>query len=127
MPGIADPGASIAAEAIAAGIAVFPIPGANAALSALVASGLNAEHFTFHGFLPSQEGPRRSTLEALRASATGDPATHIFYETPHRIIAALADIVATVLPRQRLVLSPAKSPSCTKSSSAAKQPKSSPY
>ena len=68
MPGIADPGASIAAEAIAAGIPVFPIPGANAALSALIASGLNADNFTFHGFLPSKEGQRRSVLEALRAT-----------------------------------------------------------
>jgi 16S rRNA C1402 (ribose-2'-O) methylase RsmI len=66
MPGIADPGATIAAVAIAAGIAVYPIPGANAALTALIASGLNAERFTFHGFLPSKEGQRRTTLEALR-------------------------------------------------------------
>jgi 16S rRNA (cytidine1402-2'-O)-methyltransferase len=104
MPGIADPGASIAAEAIAAGISVFPIPGANAALSALVASGLNAERFTFHGFLPSKEGQRRSTLEGLRSAASSDTATHIFYETPHRIIGALEDVVATFGPQQRIVL-----------------------
>ena len=104
MPGIADPGASIAAEAIAAGIAVYPIPGANAALSALVASGLNAERFTFHGFLPSKEGQRRSILEALRAAASAETATHIFYETPHRILGALEDIVATFGPQQRVVL-----------------------
>ena len=104
MPGIADPGASIAAEAIAAGIAVYPIPGANAALSALVASGLNAERFTFHGFLPSKEGQRRSILEALRAAASAETATHIFYETPHRILGALEDIVATFGPQQRIVL-----------------------
>jgi 16S rRNA (cytidine1402-2'-O)-methyltransferase len=104
MPGIADPGAAIAAEAIAAGVAVFPIPGANAALSALVASGLNAERFTFHGFLPSKEGQRRSVLEALRAAASDATATHIFYETPHRILGALEDVVATFGPQQRLVL-----------------------
>ena len=104
MPGIADPGASIAAEAIAAGVAVFPIPGANAALSALVASGLNAERFTFHGFLPSKEGQRRSVLEALRAAARDETATHIFYETPHRILGALEDVVATFGAQQRLVL-----------------------
>ena len=104
MPGIADPGASIAAEAIAAGIAVYPIPGANAALSALVASGLNAERFTFHGFLPSKEGQRRSFLEALRAAASAEIATHIFYETPHRIVGALEDVVATFGPQQRIVL-----------------------
>jgi 16S rRNA (cytidine1402-2'-O)-methyltransferase len=104
MPGIADPGASIASEAIAAGIAVYPIPGANAALSALVASGLNAERFTFHGFLPSKEGQRRSVLETLRAVPSAEVATHIFYETPHRILGALEDIVATFGPQQRIVL-----------------------
>ena len=102
MPGIADPGATLAAEAIAAGIDVFPIPGANAALSALIASGLNAERFAFHGFLPSKEGQRRSTLEALRA--TTDTTTAIFYETPHRILDALTDIVAALGPTQRIVL-----------------------
>jgi 16S rRNA (cytidine1402-2'-O)-methyltransferase len=104
MPGIADPGASIAAEAIAAGVSVFPIPGANAALSALVASGLNAERFTFHGFLPSKEGQRRSTLEALRSAASEETATHIFYETPHRIVGALEDVVATFGAQQKIVL-----------------------
>jgi 16S rRNA (cytidine1402-2'-O)-methyltransferase len=106
MPGIADPGATIAAEAIAAGITVYPIPGANAALSALIASGLNAERFAFHGFLPSKEGQRRTTLEALRTAITNspEPATHIVYETPHRIVDALADIVDLFGPNQRLVL-----------------------
>jgi 16S rRNA (cytidine1402-2'-O)-methyltransferase len=114
MPGIADPGATIAAEAIAAGITVYPIPGANAALSALIASGLNAERFAFHGFLPSKEGQRRTTLEALAHSrvphasilrpGSEAPTTHIFYETPHRILDALADIVDLFGPAQRLVL-----------------------
>ena len=79
-PGIADPGGAIAAAAIAAGIQVFPIPGANAAISALIASGLPAESFTFHGFLPSKSGERRTFLESLRPIAT-----HIFYESPHRV------------------------------------------
>ena len=55
-PGIADPGGQIAAAAIAAGVAVFPVPGANAAISALIASGLGTERFTFHGFLPAKAG-----------------------------------------------------------------------
>jgi 16S rRNA (cytidine1402-2'-O)-methyltransferase len=104
MPGIADPGATIAAEAIAAGVPVFPIPGANAALSALIASGLSAERFTFHGFLPSREGQRRSVLESLQTQTTDEATTHIFYETPHRIIDALADIVAIFGPHQRIAL-----------------------
>jgi 16S rRNA (cytidine1402-2'-O)-methyltransferase len=132
MPGIADPGATIAAEAIAASITVYPIPGANAALSALIASGLNAERFAFHGFLPSKEGQRRTTLESLRDglyprstnqvpqgfslgshnpaekmggfSPGGSPTTHIFYETPHRIVDALADIVDLFGSHQRIAL-----------------------
>ncbi len=114
MPGIADPGATIAAEAIAAGVTVYPIPGANAALSALIASGLAAEDFAFHGFLPSKEGQRRTVLEALAHNRVprvptlgpGNEATttHIFYETPHRILDALADIAAVFGPAQRIVL-----------------------
>ena len=104
MPGISDPGATIAAEAIAAGVTVYPIPGANAALSALIASGLTAESFTFHGFLPSKEGQRRSVLEALRDEARDHTTTAIFYETPHRIVEALADIVAIFGAHQRIVL-----------------------
>ena len=104
MPGIADPGATIAADAIAAGIDVFPIPGANAALSALIASGLPSEHFSFHGFLPAKEGQRRSALETLRAAMTEAATTHIVYETPHRVIDALADVIVVFGPEQRIVL-----------------------
>jgi len=104
-PGIADPGAVLAREAIDAGIAVFPIPGANAAISALVASGLSGERFAFHGFLPSKEGARRTTLEALRDSLThSEPTTHIFYETPHRVVGALEDVVLTFGAAHRVVL-----------------------
>ena len=104
MPGISDPGATIAAEAIAAGVTVYPIPGANAALSAVIASGLPAESFTFHGFLPSKEGQRRSVLEELRAEPSDRTTTAIFYETPHRIVDALADIVSIFGAQQRIVL-----------------------
>jgi 16S rRNA (cytidine1402-2'-O)-methyltransferase len=108
-PGIADPGVAIVAAAIAAGITVYPIPGANAALSALIASGLSTERFTFRGFLPSKAGQRRSALEHLRDELRNSPSddtapTHIFYETPHRILDALADIAATFGPAHRIVL-----------------------
>lgn len=102
MPGIADPGAAVSAEAIRAGVAVIPIPGANAALSALIASGFSTETFTFHGFLPSKQGARRSALEHLKKTAgTG---THIFYETPHRILEALTEVASVFGPQQRVVL-----------------------
>jgi 16S rRNA (cytidine1402-2'-O)-methyltransferase len=104
-PGIADPGAVLAAQAIAAGVSVFPIPGSNAALSALVASGLPAESFMFHGFLPAREGARRSVLEGLRDSLPHmEHATHIFYETPHRILETLGEVVAVFGAEQRIAL-----------------------
>jgi 16S rRNA (cytidine1402-2'-O)-methyltransferase len=93
-PGIADPGGQIAAAAIAAGIPVFPVPGANAAISALIASGLAGEVFIFHGFLPAKEGQRRTALEALRLSNGENMGTLIFYEAPHRILDTLSDVEA---------------------------------
>jgi 16S rRNA (cytidine1402-2'-O)-methyltransferase len=99
-PGIADPGSQLAKAAIEAGVAVYPIPGANAAISALIASGLAAESFTFHGFLPSKQGQRRSVLEALPRGG----ATHVFYETPHRILEALEDVMAVFGDAQPVVV-----------------------
>jgi 16S rRNA (cytidine1402-2'-O)-methyltransferase len=99
-PGIADPGSQIAVAAIAAGINVFPIPGANAAISALIASGISSERFTFHGFLPAKAGQRKTALEQIPR----DSATHIFYEAPHRIVDTLADIEATFGAAQPVVL-----------------------
>lgn len=93
MPGISDPGSWLAAAAIEAGIPVFPIPGANAALSALVASGLPTGEFHFLGFLPEKAGARRTRIEVL--AAAGDEAgTLVFYEAPHRILDTLADFEA---------------------------------
>ena len=89
-PGIADPGGQIAAAAIAAGVDVFPVPGANAAVSALIASGLPTERFTFHGFLPAKAGARKTALEELARGGV----THVFYEAPHRIVETLADVAA---------------------------------
>jgi 16S rRNA (cytidine1402-2'-O)-methyltransferase len=105
-PGISDPGAWLVAEAIAAGVPVVPIPGANAALSALVASGLPTGEFLFLGFLPEKAGARRSRLEDLAAEATNFPAarTLVFYEAPHRILATLADLEAVWGPNLRVVV-----------------------
>jgi 16S rRNA (cytidine1402-2'-O)-methyltransferase len=99
-PGIADPGGQIAAAAIAAGIDVFPVPGANAAISGLIASGLTTEQFIFHGFLPAKAGQRKTVLEDL----AGGDATHIFYEAPHRILDTLADVEAIFGPSQHIVV-----------------------
>jgi 16S rRNA (cytidine1402-2'-O)-methyltransferase len=94
MPGISDPGSVLVASAIAAGIPVLPIPGANAALSALIASGLPSAEFTFLGFLPEKAGARRTALENLAAAPRASAQTLIFYEAPHRILGTLADMEA---------------------------------
>jgi len=67
-----------------------PIPGASAALGALAAAGLATDAFRFCGFLPPKSGQRRKVLEAVR----GEDCTLIFYEAPHRILEALADVEA---------------------------------
>ena len=106
MPGISDPGSWLTAEAIAAGVPVIPIPGANAALSALVASGLPTSEFHFIGFLPEKAGARRTRLETLAAEAQKDEAvrTLIFYEAPHRILETLADLESIWGPALRVVV-----------------------
>ena len=106
MPGISDPGGQLAAQAIAAGVAVIPIPGANAALSALVASGLPTDEFHFIGFLPEKAGARRTRLEELAAEVqkAGAPRTLVFYEAPHRILETLVDLENIFGPAVRAVL-----------------------
>ena len=106
MPGISDPGSWLVTEAISAGVAVIPIPGANAALSALVASGLATDEFHFIGFLPEKAGARRTRLESLAAETQRNqsPRTLIFYEAPHRILETLADLEAVFGSELRVVL-----------------------
>lgn len=81
LPGIADPGTHIAQLAIEEGIKVMPIPGANAALSALICSGIDTVKFTFIGFLPKTNKKRKELLEAIKTRTE----TLIFYETPYHL------------------------------------------
>jgi 16S rRNA (cytidine1402-2'-O)-methyltransferase len=92
MPGISDPGFRLIALAIRHHVPVVPIPGASAFLAALVASGLPTDSFRFSGFLPAKSGQRRKLLESVRES----PRTQVFYEAPHRLLEALADVVAVL-------------------------------
>ena len=81
LPAISDPGADLVRLAIDAGITVCPIPGANAALSALICSGLDTTKFLFAGFAPKTKNNRREFLQKLSTVE----ATIIFYEAPHRL------------------------------------------
>lgn len=87
-PGISDPGFLVAREAIRAGIEVITLPGATAMVPALVSSGLPCDRFCFEGFLPQKKG-RQSRLKALAT----EPRTMVFYESPHRVVKALAQMI----------------------------------
>lgn len=90
-PLISDPGARLVAEAVAADITVVPVPGASAVQAALMAAGLPAnalEPWTFIGFLPARAGERRRCLQTWAQT----PTALVFFETPHRLRAALADM-----------------------------------
>ena len=106
MPGVSDPGSWLTAAAIAAGVPVIPIPGANAALSALVASGLPTDGFFFLGFLPEKAGARRTRLEELASAARTlqSAQTLVLYEAPHRILETLADLESAWGPETRVVV-----------------------
>jgi 16S rRNA (cytidine1402-2'-O)-methyltransferase len=85
LPGISDPGEELVREAAEQGIPVVPIPGPNAALSALVVSGLTTEQFLFAGFPPRDRKGLTKWLEKL----AGADATLLIYESPHRIAKTL--------------------------------------
>jgi 16S rRNA (cytidine1402-2'-O)-methyltransferase len=87
-PLLSDPGARLVRAAIDAGVAVVPVPGASALLSALVASGIDATRFTFMGFLARSGGERRSALDEL----AGLRHTAVLYEAPGRVAATLSDL-----------------------------------
>lgn len=87
-PGISDPGFLVAREAIRAGIEVITLPGATAMVPALVSSGLPCDRFCFEGFLPQKKG-RQGRLKALAT----EPRTMVFYESPHRVVKALAQMI----------------------------------
>jgi 16S rRNA (cytidine1402-2'-O)-methyltransferase len=88
-PGVSDPGYRLVRDARAAGIPVIPVPGPSAAVAALSVSGLPTDRFLFVGFLPAKAGARRKALEEL----SGVRETIVFYESPVRVVAAMADMV----------------------------------
>lgn len=92
MPAISDPGYELVTACIREEIPVVPLPGANAALLALVASGLSTDHFFFYGFLNRSKKEKRKQLEQLKSMQY----TTIFYESPHRIKDTLELILETL-------------------------------
>jgi 16S rRNA (cytidine1402-2'-O)-methyltransferase len=90
MPAVSDPGYRVVREVAGRGLAVTSVPGASAAVTALAVSGLPSDRWAFEGFLPRRPGERRRLLESLASERR----TLVFYESPHRVGDALADMVA---------------------------------
>ncbi len=88
-PGISDPAYRVVRAAIDNNISVIPLPGANSIIPALTASGLPTDRFFFEGFLPNKSGARKTRLGKLLEF----PHTLIFFESPHRIVKSLNDIL----------------------------------
>jgi len=97
-PGISDPGTVAVAQVREAGFRVVPIPGPNAAIAAIAASGMRAATFCFHGFLPARKGDRETALAEL-SRQTG---LLVFYEAPHRIVACVESMVAVFGDERRI-------------------------
>src|SRR5262245_30221338 len=99
-PTLSDPGALLVAAARQAGHSIVPIPGPNAAITALSAAGITTPHHLFYGFLPARAAARRRALAAL----TPLPYTLVFYEAPHRVQECVADLRAALGGDRRIVL-----------------------
>ena len=99
-PLISDPGARLVRAAIEAGITVVPVPGASALLAALVASGIDAEPFTFFGFMPRGGSGRAEVLVAVAQS----PWTGILYEAPGRVVDTLTAVAERAGPHRKAVV-----------------------
>lgn len=100
MPGISDPGVELVQACVEAGIEVIPIPGANAAIAALVASGLPCDRFCFEGFLPAKGKARQQRLQEIATESR----TVVLYEAPHRLRQTLQDLAEQVEDDRQIVL-----------------------
>ncbi len=99
-PSVSDPGALVVAAVRAAGYAVTPIPGPNAAVTALSAAGFAESHFLFYGFLPSRAAERRRALAALAPL----PFPLVFHEAPHRVVECVTDLCEALGGERRIVI-----------------------
>jgi 16S rRNA (cytidine1402-2'-O)-methyltransferase len=100
MPGISDPGFELVEACAEAGFLVVPIPGATAAITALCASGLSPQPFTFEGFLPAKGRLRKTMLKAMAQELR----TMVIYESPHRLLVTLQDLVTALEPERRVAI-----------------------
>jgi len=99
-PGVSDPGFPLIRDALSAGHEVVPVPGASSVITALVASGLPTHAFCFLGFLPRTAAGRRKLFQQHVDSEM----TLVVFESPHRVLSALKDLVATLGPDRPIAI-----------------------
>lgn len=97
-PGVADPGSDIVRMAHKKGIKVVPLVGPSSILLALMASGMNGQSFTFHGYLPVQKADRIRALKEIERRSLQDGSSHLFIETPYRNNPLVEDALQNLLP-----------------------------
>lgn len=100
MPSISDPGKELVKACVSENIPVVPLPGANAGLTALIASGIEPQPFYFYGFLPRKDKEQRAELKQLAQVRV----TSIYYEAPHRIKKTLKNFVSEFGPNRQAAL-----------------------
>jgi len=100
MPTVSDPGYGLVTEAIARGVAVTALPGPSAVVTALAVAGLPTDRFAFEGFVPRKDGDRRRAFEELAAERR----TLVFFESPQRLAATLADLASALGTERRAVV-----------------------
>jgi len=103
-PGVADPGADIVRMAHQRNITVKPLTGPSSVLLALMASGLNGQHFVFTGYLPVKQDERIKRIRQLEKAAITEKETQIFIETPYRNNPLVADLLKTCQPSTLLCI-----------------------
>lgn len=100
MPSISDPGHDLVVAALAEDLPVVALPGPSAGLTALIASGLAPQPHVFYGFLPRKSGQQEAFFQSKKAY----PETQIFYESPHRLVATLTNMLAVYGDREAVVV-----------------------
>jgi 16S rRNA (cytidine1402-2'-O)-methyltransferase len=102
LPGVADPGAAVVSLAHERGIRVVPFTGPSSILLSLMASGMNGQYFSFHGYLSVKRPERIKKIRELEQDVIRKGETQVFIEAPYRNDALLADILETVHPSTRI-------------------------
>lgn len=101
-PGIADPGQLLVSAAQEKGFQVVPLVGPSSIVLALMASGMNGQQFSFHGYLPIDAVERKKKIKELESTSARENSTQIFIETPYRNHAMINDILSTCRPQTKL-------------------------